>query len=130
MIDANASLPENLKRMVEAVDRFPVTYHDGNLSNIVPVVVDDAATNDQYVLDSQPDEDRCAYLYVYLLMCNISHTHSLCKDFLRRHSIVVFTLNEECIYKEQIYTLSMCIATYVRYCEERECIEGSMEICQ
>ena len=43
---------------------------------------------------------------------------------------MVFTLNEECIYKEPIYTLSMCIATYVRYCEERECIEGSMEIGQ
>ena len=28
---------------------------------------------------------------------------SLCKDFLRRHDIVVFTLNEECIYKEQVY---------------------------
>ena len=41
--DAHASLPENLKRMLEAVDRSPVTCHDGNLSNIVPVVVDDAA---------------------------------------------------------------------------------------
>ena len=41
--DAHASLPENLKRMLEAVDRSPVTCHDGNLSNIVPVVVHDAA---------------------------------------------------------------------------------------
>lgn len=49
----------------------------------------------------------------------------LCQDFFKKHNIVLFMLNDECIYKVQIF-----VHVHVCYWEKRECIysEGSAEL--